>query len=500
MRVLLALSFLFLLSVPSRAAEPDPIRELEHRVVERTLSDGLKVIILRRPVAPLVSFNLMFHAGGVDEVSGKTGLAHLFEHMMFKGTKTIGTKDYAKEKPILDAIDRLERETMAERRKGAKADAKKLADLGRRVAALEKQAAALEIPAEFDEIYEREGGEGLNAFTSQDMTGFVVSLPSNRWELWPVMEADRMANPVLREFYKERDVVMEERLMRFENSPSGKLWENFVSAAFQAHPYHTPTIGWISDIRDLDLEDARAFYKSHYSPNNAAVAIVGDVDPDRVVAELEKRFASVRPHPLPEESITTEPPQAGERRVTVEYDAEPSMMMGFHKPQQPDPDDAAMDVIGELLNRGRSARFNRDIVEKGIALEAYASNGEPGERYPNLVVFGGSPRSPHGNADLEKAIWYELDRLKREDVSGRDLLRIRNGLEADYIRNLSSNSGMANELVYNQVVLGDWRQSMRYLDRLRKVTPADIRRVAAKYFTEENCTVAYLQRAPGKKP
>jgi predicted Zn-dependent peptidase len=335
MRFSPALLLVLAFSARLAAAAPDPIRELERRVVERTLPNGLKVIVLRRSVAPLVSFNLMFRAGGVDESEGKTGLAHLFEHMMFKGTRTVGTRDYAREKPILDEIDRLERRAMAEERKGARADAAAVAELRKRIEALEAKAAEITIPSELDQIYQRAGGEGLNAFTTQDMTGFVVSLPSNKWTLWPMLESDRMANPVLREFYKERNVVMEERLMRYENSPHGKLWENFAASAFQAHSYRSPTIGWMSDLKNLALSDAADFFRTHYAPNNAAVAIVGDVDPEEVFRTLEKEFASVPAQTLPEPSATQEPEQAGEKRIVVEFDAEPTLMMGFHKPAHP---------------------------------------------------------------------------------------------------------------------------------------------------------------------
>ena len=472
----------------------DPIKDLEKRVTEHTLKNGMKILILERHGSPLVSFEMMFRAGGIDDMSGKTGLAHLFEHMMFKGSKTVGTKDYRAEKPLIEAIDRVATQIRDEEFKGPKADPEKIKAMKKKMEALEAKEQKLIIPSEFDQIYEREGGEGLNAFTAKDMTGFVVSLPSNKWELWPILESDRMVNPVLREFYKERDVVMEERRMRYENDPEGKIWENLMAIAFVAHPYNMPTIGWMSDVRTLTQDDAASFFKAHYGPNNAAVAIVGDVAAPEVMGKLDLYFANVSSQPLSFNHITEEPEQTGERRVVVHYDSEPELLIAFHKPNAPDPDNFAMEMIEEVLNRGRTSLFFKNIVERGIAISAGASNGTPGERYPNLIVLSGSPRKPFTNSDLEKAILAELERLKKEKISSHDLEKIRNQIEADFIRKLDSNSGMASELAYNQTVLGDWRYLFSYLEGIRRVTPEDILRTAQTYFKESNRTVAYLQR------
>ncbi|MBI3013241.1 MAG: insulinase family protein [Elusimicrobia bacterium] len=472
----------------------NPIQALEKRVVEHTLRNGMKALILERRSAPLVSFEMMYRAGGVDEISGRTGLAHLFEHMMFKGSKTVGTKDYAKEKPLLDQIEMIAQETRTEEGKGKSGDQKKIQDLKSQMEKLQKEAAQWAVPEEFDEIYQKEGAEGLNAFTGKDMTGFVVSLPSNKWELWPILESDRMRNPVLRDFYKERDVVMEERRMRYEDSPQGVLWENFISAAYRAHPYSFPTIGWSSDIQKLTGQDAEEFFKSHYAPNNAVVAIVGDVDANQVIERLERYFAEIPPQPQPPQFITQEPSQAGERRLTVQFESEPSLLLGFHKPNPPDREDLVMLVIARILSGGRSSRFQKKIVQKGIAVSAWASNGEPGERYPNLIVFGGSPRKPHVNEDLESAIEEELEKLKSEPVSEKELKKIQNGLESEMIHEIESNKGIASGLAYYQTVLGDWRYPLKILEQIPTVTPQEIQQAAKKYFITGNRIVAFLER------
>ncbi len=484
----------------SAASDVNPIEQLKTRVVEHRLKIGMQILILERPAAPLVSFQMMFRAGGVDETSGKTGLAHLFEHMMFKGSKTVGTKDYAKEALALAKIDAAARDIIAEESKGEKADPERLKLLRKQMSEFEAEHQKMIIPAEFDQLYQQAGGEGLNAFTGQDMTAFVVSLPSNKWELWPILESDRMANPVLREFYKERDVVMEERRMRYENSPQGKIWENFVALAYQAHPYGSPTIGWMPDLKRLTVGDAEAFFKKYYSPSNATVAIVGDVKPKEVIAKLEAHFAKVPAQPLPNEAVTEEPAQDGERRATVYFPTEPALMLGFHKPNAPHPDNIVMEVIEDLLGSGRTSRFNKNITDKKIAASIWAGNGNPGERYPNLIVISGAPRHPNGNADLEKAVWGELEKLKSEKVPEQELAKIRNRMEADFIRGLSSNGGMAGELAYAQTILGDWKTIFKILEGIRNVTPDDVQRVAKRYFDKRNVTVVHLEKetAPAK--
>ena len=472
----------------------DPVKGLEKKVAEHSLKNGMKLLILERRGAPLVSFQMMFRAGSVDEESGKSGLAHLFEHMMFKGSQTVGTRDYKAEAPLLDKIDLAARDLMDEESRGEKADSEKIKTLQRRLDTLEAEHQKLLVPSEFEEIYQREGAEGLNAFTGRDMTGFVVNLPSNKWELWPLLEADRMARPVLREFYKERDVVMEERRMRYENDPDGKLWENFLALAYQAHPYGSPTIGWGSDLKRLSRQDAVKFFAGHYAPNNAVVAVVGDVSAPEVIAKCEKYFAGVAPQKLPARPITEEPAQEGERRVRALYDSEPQLLMGFHKPSAPHADNFVFDMIEQILSRGRTSRFHRSIEDKKIAISAWASNGNPGERFPNMIVFGGSPRKPNGNRELETALLSEIDRLKNEKVPARELEKIMNQVESDFIRELASNAGMASRLAYFQAVLGDWRYPFAYLAGIRSVTPEDILRVAQKYLNESNRTVAWLEK------
>src|SRR5215467_6645373 len=320
---------------------------LADRVIEHKLANGMTVLMVERHQAPVVSINMTFGVGGVNEQVGQTGLAHLYEHMAFKGTRTVGTKNYEKEKPILEELSRVGTELEQRQRELAKRSADNPASLEeaaaieglqKRFTALQDQAAQYVAGNEIALLYQRHGGVGLNAATGKDITRYMISLPSNRLPLWAALESDRMANPVLREFYKERGVVMEERRLRNDDSANGLLFETFTSAAFRAHPYGIPTIGWESDILSLTPADTEAFFKAHYGPGNATIAIVGDIHPKEVIALIENTFGKIPAAPPPPQIVTVEPPQRGERRVEVEFDAEPSIAIGYHKPALDHPD------------------------------------------------------------------------------------------------------------------------------------------------------------------
>lgn len=451
--------------------------------------------MVERHEAPVVSMNLTYKVGGVNEHVGISGIAHLYEHMAFKGTKTIGTKDYAKEAPLLSEMDRLYAKILAERAKGARADAKQLEEMDKRFQKLQEEAEALVVSNELGQLYERNGAEGLNASTGKDLTRYTISLPSNRLPLWAAVESDRMANPVLREFYKEKQVVMEERRLRYDNSPNGKLYEAFLSTAFWAHPYGLPVIGWPTDIETITRPETEEFFKTYYGPNNAVIAIVGDIRPNDVIRLMDETFgripASVDPAPVE----IVEPEQDGERRVEIEFDAEPRLTMGFHKPAIGTKEDDVFDVLDSILSDGRSSRLYRSLVkEKQLAVNVSTSNGTPGGKYPNMFVIDAVPRAPHTTAELEEAITAELERLKTEPVEAKELQKTLNQLDAYLIRSLQSNSGLASQLAYYDAVAGDWRYILSSRDRIAKLTSEDIQQTARKYFVKKNRTVGTLAK------
>ena len=482
---------------------------LADRVIEHKLANGLTVLMVERHQTPVVSINMTFGVGGVNEQVGQTGLAHLYEHMAFKGTRTIGTKDYAKEKPILDELHLVGTELEQRQRELTKrgptlpitaSEQAEVDALQTRFTTLQEQALQYVAGNEMALLYQRHGGVGLNAATGKDLTRYMINLPANRLPLWAAIESDRMANPVLREFYKERGVVMEERRLRNDDSPTGLLFETFTSAAYRAHPYGIPTIGWESDILSLTPAATEAFFKTYYGPGRATIGIVGDINPKEVIALIERTFGQIPAAPPPPQVVTAEPPQRGERRVEVEFDAEPSIAIGFHKPGIGHPDDYVFDVIDEILTDGLTSRLYSKLVREGrLAASVNSDSNYPGVRSPNLFVVHATPLAPHTTAEVETAILVELERLKTEPVTAKELERVLNNLDADMVRALRSNSGLASQLALYQTVAGDWRYLLRARDRIAAVTPADIQRVATEYFTKSNRTVATLIKKPSEK-
>lgn len=482
---------------------------LADRVVEQKLANGMTILMVERHQTPVVSLNMTFGVGGVNEQVGQTGLAHLYEHMAFKGTRTVGTKNYEKEQPVLEEWYRVGTELDQRQRDLARRGQEKpnspedravIEGLQKRFTELQEQAGQFVAGNEMALLYQRQGGVGLNAATGKDLTRYMINLPANRLPLWAALEADRMAHPVLREFYKERGVVMEERRLRNDDSPSGLLYETFTSAAFRAHPYGVPTIGWESDILSLTPADTEAFFKAHYGPGNATIAIVGDIHPQDVMVLIEQTFGKIPSAPPQPPIVTVEPPQRGERRVEVEFDAEPSVVIGFHKPALGHPDDYVFDVIDAVLGDGLTSRLYTNLVrENRIAASINSDSNYPGVRSPNLFVLSATPLAPHTTREIEAAIYAELERLKTEPVSAKELEKVLNNLDADLVRALRSNGGLASQLALYQTVAGDWHYMVKARDKIAAVRPADIQRVAAEYFTKSNRTVATLVKKAGDK-
>jgi len=482
---------------------------LADRVVEEKLANGLTVLMVERHQTPVVSINMTFGVGGVNEQVGQTGLAHLYEHMAFKGTRTVGTKNYERERPILEEwfqvgteLEQRQRELArkSEERPASSEDRAAIEALQKRFTELQDQAGQFVAGNEMALLYQRHGGVGLNAATGKDLTRYMINLPANRLPLWAALEADRMAHPVLREFYKERGVVMEERRLRNDDSPGGLLYETFTSAAFRAHPYGIPTIGWESDILSLTPADTEAFFKAYYGPGNATIAIVGDINPKDVMTLIEQTFGTIPASPARSSIVTVEPPQRGERRVEVEFDAEPSLIIGFHKPALGHPDDYVFDVIDAVLSDGLTSRLYAKLVrEKRLAASVNSDSNHPGVRSPNLFVVSATPLAPHTTAEVEAAIYAEIERLKTEPVSAKELEKVLNNLDAELIRALRSNGGLASQLALFQTVAGDWRYAIKSRDKIAAVRPADIQRVATEYFTKSNRTVATLVKKTGEK-
>ncbi len=489
-RILFGGALLVTLAITSPGQD---LASFEKRVMQKVLDNGLTVLVVERPEAPVFSFFTHVDVGSDREYPGITGLAHMFEHIAFKGTDKIGTTNYAEEKVALEKVEQAYQAYDQERRKEVGRDDKKVAELEKTwkdaIAAAQKYVAE----NQFGEIVEQKGGTGLNAFTSNEETGYHYSFPSNQVELWAYLESERFLHPVLREFYKERDVVHEERRLS-ESQPFGRLFEQFVGAAFIAHPYGKPVVGWPSDLESFSETDAEAFYKKYYVPANMVVTLVGDVKASEVLPIVEKYFGRLPAGPKPEPLRTVEPPQNAERIVILHETSQPIFIEGYHKPGARDKDDAVYDALQDLMSNGRTSRLYRSLVrDKKIAAFSGGFNGFPGNKYPNLFVFFAVSTPGHTPEEIRDAIHAEIERAKKEDITDDEFQMIKTRAKADLIRKLGDNQGMAFELGTYQSLFGDWRELFRHVDDIAKVSKADLRRVANATFVESNRTVGMIE-------
>jgi predicted Zn-dependent peptidase len=492
------LKFAVLFLLLSAIALAQNVASFEKRIQVKTLPNGLTLIVCERPEAPVFSFYTLVDAGSAQDPMGATGLAHMFEHMAFKGTDKIGTTDYAAEKTALEKVEVAYAAYIVERDKSVGRDDAKLKQLEKAWKDARTAADKFVVSNAFGKLVEQNGGEDMNASTSYDLTEYHYSLPVNRLELWAYLESERFLHPVLREFYKERDVVIEERRMRTDSSPFGRLLEQFTEEAFAAHPYHRPTVGWMSDLNSFSATDAQKFFDKYYVPANMVVAVVGDVKADQAMPLLEKYFARLPTRPQPDEITTTEPPQNSERKVILKDRSQPIYIEGYHRPDYRSKDDAVFDAISDLMSEGRTSRLYRALVrDKKIASFSEGLTGYPGIKYPHLFAFLAVPLPGHTTQEMADAIHVEIDKLKKEDITDDELKMFKTRSKANLIRGLADNEGLATQLAIYQTRYGDWRELFKSVDRIDQVTKADIRRVANEVFVDTNRTVGVIENSPG---
>ena len=470
-------------------------QELDERVSEFELGNGLRVIFVEQDAAPVISINFMFDVGAVDEPEGLGGIAHMVEHMAFKGTSSIGSLDPEAER---DALARIEVEELSLQwvRKNGSED--EIAAQEARLAEALAVAQGLAQGSPLSGLLSVNGGVGLNASTGRDRTDYRISLPANRLELYARVYADVLRDTTFRYFYEEADVVREERRQRSEDDPQGALFEAFSSEAFDVHPYGRPTIGSAEEIDGYTATAAKAFFETFYYPNRAVMVIVGDVTPNEDIEIIERYFGDLEPGPDLRPIPLREPPQMGEKRIQVPYDAAPQIAIGYHKPTYPNRDAYVFDLIQAILSSGRTSRlYERMIVEDGSALDTFTGSSFPGSRYDNLFVFYGLPRTPSVPADLEAAFYDELEQLKNNVVSDEELQKVKNQVRAETLFSLSDAESLAGSLAFNELFAGGWEALLADLDIYDSVTPEEIQTVAQTYFTQDNRTVATLVREGG---
>jgi predicted Zn-dependent peptidase len=461
------------------------------RITEFRLDNGMKFIVLERHQAPVVSFLTYANVGGANEPDGQTGVAHYLEHLAFKGTTRIGTRDYAAEKKLLEYQDQLFEKIQQAKATQQTAQLQHLQQEFERVSA---EAMQYVQPNRMAQIVEQAGGVGLNANTSADATRYFYGFPSNKLELWMSLESDRFLEPVFREFFQEKEVILEERRTRSENSPLGRMIEAFLDKAFVQHPYQRPVIGYTQDIQNLTRCNVQDFFKQYYAPNNLTMAIVGDVNPAEVKRLAQIYFGRYPAQPQRQELEITEPPQTEPREVSLQLNSQPWYLEGYHIPAMNHPDYPIYELTARLLSDGRTSRLYKTLVQdQRVALAAEGSSGFPGDKYPNLMLFYAQTAPGHTLQEVETALRAEIERLKTDLVAPDELDRVRTQARAALLRSLDSNMGMAQLLLDYEVKAGSWRKVFQELDQLAKITPADIQRIAKATFTPQNLTVGRLR-------
>ncbi len=489
-------------AAPKVATKAAPVRtgleNLEKQVKEFTLPNGLKFIVVERHNAPVFSFETMVNAGGVDEQVGTTGIAHMMEHMAFKGTAVVGTKDWAKEQPLLAAEESAWQALRDERRRGLRADTTRLAALQQAFGEAQEAAREQVEPNEFSRIIEAAGAPDMNAETSDDVTRYYYSLPSNRLELWALMEGGRMASPVLREFYKERDVVYEERRMAVESSPFGRLFMGFLNIAYVAHPYKTGVIGFPSDLKSFSRTQGEQFFREHYVAKNMAVAVVGDVTVPELQALGTRYFNAISDAPAPPPLDTQEPEQQAERRVIFEDPAQPMILVGWHIPAGNDPRFTAYEALASLLGGGDWARLNKALVkERKIAVQLQAFAGLPGEKYASMLGMLVVPASGQDPLQVEQAVYDVIDSvLTVNPFTAAELDGYKVRVRARNIARAEGNSSLTDALSRAQILQGDWREFFREQERVQALRVDDLRAAMERSLIKSNRTVGLIVNPP----
>lgn len=467
--------------------------DLKERVRKVVLENGMTFLLLDRGMAPVFSAQLKVKVGNIEEEPGASGLAHFFEHMAFKGTDKIGTKDFAAEKPILDRVLALGTEIAAMKKAGKPPEA--YAELLEKRRALEAEENRLIVKNEYVSLFQRNGGADLNASTSNDFTTYYVSLPANKLEMWAYMESQRLQNRVFREFFTEVDVVAEERRMRIDSSPDGRLYEAYTDLGFDKSPYKRHPIGSAADIQVYTPGEAQDFYSRYYIPSRMVAVLVGRFDVNDAEKIVRKYFSPLPSREDRPKEISSETPDASyPRAVTLREDGQPRFYFGYHRPAHPHPDDNVLDVIQDLLCQGRASRlFKRLILEDRKASQVTCYSSIPGARLDSLFTFYATPLTGHSNAEVKKVIEEEIFKMVREGPTQEELDVVKNRIDAQLVYSLKSNGGIASTLAFYESLTGDWKYMYDSQNRIHAMTADDVKRVMALYFTPSREVAAYLE-------
>ena len=500
--ILLWLPFISLLAEESVFEEV--AKNLKDSIRKVKLENGLTLLMLRRTNSPTLALYTKFKVGSSDESPEIAGTAHLLEHMLFKGTTNVGTTDFDKEKKFyllmkvtgneLDAI-KLQIRNLEDRGVAVPLDLQDRRDrLQRRLKSIEENQKKYTVKSEDTYIYEQHGQVGFNAYTSHDVTNYQIKLPSNRLEIWAKMESDRLTNPILREYFTERDVIMEERRMRIENRGFGILREKFLSLAFSKSPYQRPVIGYESNIPFLDIYETEDFFKTYYTPDNMVIGIVGDLDFQQTETMIRKYFGALKPSTkIRKEARILESYNLGEKRIHFKYPGGSILMMGFNKPAFPHSDSSVFDIIDFILTKGVESRLYKSaVINEKISTQVSSWTSDPGERYSNLFTIFSYLNSDADPKRMEAIIWEEIEKIKNGEISDAEIQKAKNKNSADFLREVDSNSSLAEGLTYYETLTKNWEDMFKIYDKFNSVSKEDIKRVANKYFVKENMTIGHL--------
>jgi predicted Zn-dependent peptidase len=468
--------------------------KVKDNVSEFTLANGLKFILYEDHSVPIATFVIMVNTGGSDERIGIWGISHFLEHMAFKGTEEIGTKDIKAERKIMAKMDVVFDRLLAEKEK-LNPDKDKVKKLEAEMETLKEKHAAYVKANEFVDIIKKNGGVGMNAGTSKDATMYLFSLPSNRIELWAYLESSRFANPVFREFHKERGVIQEERRMRTENSPFGKLVEELLAIAFKDHSYHVNGIGPMSNIDHITRADMYRYFRANYTAKNMVIGVAGDVYPLQLKKLAKKYFSKLRPGRRNPRVFTNEPPQLGEKTITIYEESQPVMMIAYHCPSGRHEDFIKFSVLNNILTSGRSSRlYKRMVIKEKSALGIMAMAGFPGTKYPSLYVMMALPNSGHSVTELIEVIDSEIEKIKNESITREELDSAKTRTKVSLLKGMDSRMGLLISMLSAELKLGSWEKVFERIAAVDKVTTTDIRELVKKYFTRSNRSIARIEK------
>lgn len=490
MRILISFFIgLFVFCVRSSAESTDStLKDLRSKVAAFKLRNGIRVTMYQRGVAPVFSGAVIVKVGGIDEEVGETGISHMFEHMAFKGTKTIGTQDYGKEKPLLDEVEKLQ--IQSESRTLTEQELKRLNEL-------DVLLRELWVPDQYSMELDNRGGTSLNAQTDKELTKYFVSLPRPAFEYWCWIESERFLNPVMRQFYTERDVVMEERRMRFEDDPGGKLYENLLFTAYTTHPYRNPVIGYAPDIKGLTATKLDAFRKEFYVPSNIAISVVGDVSTDRDRGTIEKYFGRIPKQDAKTRSIEPEPVQKTERKLTVKMDSAPQFFVAYHKPAYPDPLDPPLSIMEEILAGSVLSPLYEELVTNLQIASSVDVQEAPGISQPNLIMFSVIPIAGHSNEEVLGVFDRIIKEFQSKGPSEEQLLIAKRSVTMDYLGQLKSNLGLAKNLASSELLYGSWTAMLDWYDQSMNVSREQVKDVSQRFLNPEQRTIAFLESSEG---